>query len=62
MTEKKWTIELEEFIESIFHEMEDIQDGNESNIATFNGENKTEVATEISKRLIPFLKTQLKYR
>lgn len=54
-----YKIYLDDFCESIFHEMEKTQDGDQGHIVIFNGENKDEVFYTIMERIEPFIKESL---
>ena len=55
----KYNIDLEEFCEMIFYEMEEIQDGKSGHVVEFKGGNKEKCAKKIAKKLVPFIEKQL---
>lgn len=56
---KTYKIYLDDFCESIFHEMERVQDGREGHTVRFKADNHKQCAAKICARLTDFIASQL---
>ena len=55
----KCNLDLDDFCESVFHYLEDVQDGGNGHIVMFKGNTKLDVANKIAEKLVPFILDKL---